>query len=205
MRLSKKIRMFSRRLRCLLKRRRIRKHSVNSHRIGDVLDFAISERLISANQFVFYLLVNAARDVNLARIGNTFKTRSNIDAITVNVVCFDDNVAEIDANPIFDPMMLRQRCVASNHVLLDDDAAPHGFDRTVENRNEAVAGGLDEPSVVLGNAGLYKVALDPLDASVRSFFIEFALGGCSPRYRQRQSQPDGEASTRAGAHRSCRI
>src|SRR5258706_1059869 len=98
----------------LVKRGRIRKQPVDSHRIGDVLNFAISERLISANQFVFYLLVNAARDVNLARIGNTFKTRSNVDTITVNVVCFDDNVAKVDANTILDPIMLRQCCVATN-------------------------------------------------------------------------------------------
>src|SRR6202011_2592625 len=155
-----------------LKRGRIRKHAVNSHRIGDVLDFAISERVISANECVFYLLVNAARDVNLARIGYTLKTRSNIDAITVNVVYFDDHVAKIDTNPIFDPMMLRQRCVASNHVLLDDDAASHGFDGTIKDRNKTVAGGFDEPSVMLCNAGLYEVALDPLDTTVRSFLID---------------------------------
>src|SRR4030088_3411928 len=133
---------------------RIRKHAVDPYRIGDVLDFAISERLISTNQFVFYLLVNAARDINLAGIGNTLKTRGNIDSITINVVCFDDDVAKVDTNPILDPMMPGQRCVASNHVLLDNDAAAHRFDRTVENRNKTVAGGFDEPSVVPCNAGL---------------------------------------------------
>ena len=86
----------------------IRKHAVNSHRIGDVLDLAIAERLVSANQFVLYLFVNAAGDVDLARIGDAFKARSNVDAIAVNVVCFDDDVAKIDANSILDPMMLRQ-------------------------------------------------------------------------------------------------
>jgi len=38
---------------------RVGEHPVNSHRIGDVLDFAISERLVSANQLVLDLLVNA--------------------------------------------------------------------------------------------------------------------------------------------------
>ena len=86
---------------------RIRKHAINSHRISDVFDFAVSERLIAANQFVFYLFVNAARNKNLARFGNTLKARSDVDAIAVNVGCFDDNVAKIDANPILDPLMLR--------------------------------------------------------------------------------------------------
>jgi len=150
----------------------IRKNAVDPHRIGDVFDFAISERLISADQLVFYLLVNAARDINLARISDSLKTGSNINAITVNIISFDDNVAKIDTDPILDPMMLGQRRVASNHVLLDNNGAPHGFDWTIENGDKTVAGGFDEPSVVFCNAGLYEVALDPLDAIVRSFLID---------------------------------
>jgi hypothetical protein len=38
----------------------IRKHAVDPHRIGDVLDFAVPERFISADQFVLYLFLNAA-------------------------------------------------------------------------------------------------------------------------------------------------
>src|SRR5882762_4785466 len=106
---------------------RIWKHAVDAYWIGDVLDLAIAERLISANQLVLDLLVDAARDVDLAGIGNPLKPRGNVDAITVDVVCLDDDVAQIDADPIFDPVMLRQRRVASDHVLLDDDTASHGF------------------------------------------------------------------------------
>jgi hypothetical protein len=43
---------------------------------------------------------------------------------------------------------------------------------TIKDSNEAVAGSLDESSVVLRNAGLNDVSLDPLDASVRPFFVE---------------------------------
>src|SRR6267154_2186822 len=38
---------------------------------------------------------------------------------------------------------------------------------------KTVAGGFDEPSVVLCDARLDKAALDPLHATVRSFFIDF--------------------------------
>ena|SRR2546427_7725815 len=91
-----------------LKGRRVGKHAVDSHRIGDVLDLAVTERLVSANQFMLYLFVNAAGDIDLARIGNAFKSRSDIDAVAINVVCFDDDVAKIDANSILDPMVLGQ-------------------------------------------------------------------------------------------------
>jgi hypothetical protein len=56
--------------------------------------------------------------------------------------------------------------------LLDDDTAPHRFDRTVENRDKSVTGGFDESSVVPHNAGLYEFALDPLYATMRAFFID---------------------------------
>jgi hypothetical protein len=56
--------------------------------------------------------------------------------------------------------------------LLNDDSAPHSFDRAVENRNKSVTGGFDEPSVMPHNAGLYEVTLDPLHAKMRSFFID---------------------------------
>ena len=37
---------------------RIGKDAINSHRVGDVLDLTIAERLVSTHQFMFYLLVN---------------------------------------------------------------------------------------------------------------------------------------------------
>ena len=83
------------------------------------------------------------------------------------------NVAEVDAYPIFDPVVLGQRSVAGDHVLLDHDAAAYSFDRTIENRNEAVAGGLDQPAVIFGDAGLDEAALDPLHAAVRSLLVDF--------------------------------
>src|SRR4051794_13744289 len=70
-------------------------------------------------------------------------------------------------------MMLGYRRVAANQVLLDDNAAAYRFDGTVENRNEAVPGRLDQLPMMFRDAGLYQVALDPLDAVVRSFFVDF--------------------------------
>src|SRR6185312_3833585 len=69
-------------------------------------------------------------------------------------------------------MIARQRCVAPRHILLNDDAATHGFERTVKNGKEAIARGFDQPSVVFRNAGLNQIALDSLDARMRPFLIE---------------------------------
>ena len=69
---------------------------------------AIAERLVSANQLVLYLFVDAAGDIDCAGLGDAFKPCGDIDAVAVDVVGFDDDVAEIDANSILEPMMLRQ-------------------------------------------------------------------------------------------------
>jgi hypothetical protein len=53
--------------------------------------------------------------------------------------------------------------------LLDHDAAADGFDGTVENRNEPVAGGLNQPAVMFDDAGFDELALDALDTVVRAF------------------------------------
>src|SRR5258708_12141927 len=74
---------------------RIRKHAVDPDRIGDVLDFAISEQLISANQLVLDLLVNGARDVNLARLGKPLEPQATIDPTPLNLRCFLDNAPNI--------------------------------------------------------------------------------------------------------------
>src|SRR5246127_4751214 len=152
--------------------RRIRKHTVDSHRIGDVLDLAIAERFISANELVLDLLVNAAGNVNRARLRKAFKTRGHVDAITKEIIFFDDHVPKNDTDPILDPVIPRQRCVASRHVLLNNDGAAYGFQRTVKHRNETVAGRFDESPVVLRDTRLNEIALDALDALVRAFFIE---------------------------------
>ena len=109
----------------------------------------------------------------MARIGNALQTGSNVDAVTVNVISFDDNVAKIDANPILYPMMFGNRRVAADQVLLDDNAAAYRFDGTVENRDEAVPGRLDQLSMMFCYAGFYQVALNTLNAVVRSFFVDF--------------------------------
>ena len=121
---------------------------------------------------MLYLFVDAAGNIDFARTGYALKPRGDIDAVAIDVVDFDDDVAKVDANPVFDPMMLRQRCIATNHILLDHDAGSHGLYGTVENGDEAVACGFDEPAVVFSDGGFDELALEPLDAIVRSFLVD---------------------------------
>src|SRR5882762_8236140 len=138
-----------------------RMHAIDRYRARNVFDFAVAERLIAIKELVFYLLVDSARDANLAGPGYSGEAGGSVDAVAINVVWIRDHVAEIDANPILDPGMPGQRLVALNDVLPDDNAASRGFNGIVENRNESIGRDFDQPSVVLENTGLYEFALDP--------------------------------------------
>jgi hypothetical protein len=85
----------------LLLGRRIWQHTIDAYWISNVLNLAIAQRLVGADQFVFDLLVNAARDVDVSGIRNSLKADRNVNAIAVNLRGSNkNNVAEMDAYPI---------------------------------------------------------------------------------------------------------
>ena len=76
--------------------------------------------------------------------------------------------------------MLRNRRIAADEVLLDDNAASNGLDGAVENSDETIARGLHQISMVLDDAGFDEIPLDPLDADMRAFLVGLhqATVGC---------------------------
>ena len=149
----------------------IGQHPVDSDGVRDVLDLAVAERLIAANQFVLDLFVDASRDKKVSRIGNSLKPRCNVDAITIDVVGFDDDVSEIDANSILYPLLTWERRVTPDHALLDDDGAADGFDRAVEHSEKAVTRTFNKPSVMLDDRGVNELAPMSLHPRVRALLI----------------------------------
>src|SRR3954470_12420586 len=89
----------------------IRQHFINAHGIGDVLDLAVPERLVTAHDLVLDLLVDRAGDKDLSWLGDALDTRGDIDAVAVDVVRLHYDVTEIDANPVLDPGVLRSEAL----------------------------------------------------------------------------------------------
>jgi hypothetical protein len=56
--------------------------------------------------FVAHLVAHRAADADPARLGQAFEPRRDIDAVAVNVVLVDDDVADIDADAELDPTLL---------------------------------------------------------------------------------------------------
>ena len=82
-------------------------------------------------------------------VGNSLEARGDIDAVAHQVaVAFLDHVAEMDANPKFDALVGRDPSVALDHRPLDFNGAVHCVDDTPELDNCAIAGALDDTSVM---------------------------------------------------------
>src|SRR5262249_17462196 len=100
---------------------------LDSDRGPGVLGPGDAARLVSPNDFVVDLVVDACRDEDVSRIGNSFKPRCNVDAITIDVFRFDDDVSEIHSDPILYPLVTCERRITPHNALLNDDGAADSF------------------------------------------------------------------------------
>ena len=73
-------------------------------------------------------------------------SRGDIDAIAHEVaVALLDDVAQVDADAVLDPLLRRQAGVSLGHAELNFDGATHGVDYAAEFDDRVVAGALMRP------------------------------------------------------------
>jgi hypothetical protein len=77
----------------------------------------------------------------------------NIDPITKDIVLFDDDIADVNADAKFDPPDLRHVGISFGHAALNFDGASHGVDDAGELNESAVPGILDDATVMLSDFG----------------------------------------------------
>src|SRR5204863_5679950 len=99
------------------------------------------------------------------------QSRRNINSVAVNVLRFGDYIADIDADAKADAFMLRDTRVAPIHPALHLDRTQHRFDDARELRKHAVAGGFDDPPMVLPNLRIKKLTPMRLETLVRTLFV----------------------------------
>ena len=113
-------------------------------RPGDVLDgdsTTVVENRVGAAAIA---LVDDRGNADAARLRQRLEPGRDVDAITVDVVALDDDVAEIDA----DPQGHDRAGFGLGRRLLDGDGAGHGIDHAAELDEGPVAHQLDDPAIV---------------------------------------------------------
>src|SRR5216684_1107551 len=98
------------------------------HRFGDILQ-RLRTQILKRN---IYLATNLpmciVRNADTARFCDPFETHRNIDPVTKDIVFFDNNITEVNADAKFDPFVLRHIGILFCHAALDFVGTSHGVD-----------------------------------------------------------------------------
>ena len=147
-------------------RARVKPNPEDADRTSDVLDALVAEILeCDVVQPVTDLIAHRTRNTDAARLGEHLEPRRHVDAVAKDVVVLNDHVAEIDADAELHPSRRRDIRVASRHPALNLGRAQHGVGNAMELDEHAVAGGLDDAAVVLGDGRIDQ--LDPMGLETR--------------------------------------
>ena len=148
---------------------------VNPDGVGDVLEFGGAEVADSEIEPALDLTIGVLGEADRARLSDAFESRGDIDAVAHQVaVALLDDVAEMDADAKLDAPLRRHTSVAFDHAVLDFDGAAHRVDDAAELDERAVAGALDDATVM---------HCDGRDRSGRCAALG-AAPGCGPRRHQ---------------------
>src|ERR1700733_5077960 len=108
-------------------------------RFGDVLELLRPKAAITERQFLFYLVVGLARNADAAAFGDAFETGGNIDAVAIDGVAFEDDVADVHADAKRHLAVALSASIARGHRPLNFSSATDAFDGAGEFRKQPVA------------------------------------------------------------------
>jgi hypothetical protein len=77
----------------------------------------------------------------------------------------------VDTHPELDALILGYLGIPVSHATLNLHSAAKGVHHARELDEHAISGCLDDPSVVLGDLGVYEVSAVALELSKRTFFV----------------------------------
>ena len=122
---------------------------ISPHRLGNVLELRRPEIGDRKVEPPLHLPIGVFGQADRAGAGDAFESRGDIDAVAHQIaVALLHDVAEVNADPKIDAAILRHARVALDHGVLHFDRATHGVDDAAEFDDRAVAGALDDPSVM---------------------------------------------------------
>jgi hypothetical protein len=133
--------------------------------------------------------VRVIGDADTARLSDSLKASCDVDTITENIVVVDDDVADMNADPKFDPDILRDVGILPGHAALDFDCAPCGVYGASELHEHAIASSLNDAAAMRGDCGIEKRLSERLQTSERAFFVaahQTAIAGDIRRQHSRQ-------------------
>ena len=97
---------------------------------------------------------------------------SRVDAVAEDIVLFDNNITDVNADAKLDPPDLRHVGISSSHTALNFDCASDGVNDARELNKSAVPGILDYASVMLSYFGIEKRLSKSFQLRERAIFVD---------------------------------
>ena len=145
----------------------------NVYRPGQVLDLPRAQVPVAKRQLGFDLVEDLARNADTAGLGEPLQTRRDVDAVAVDVVVLDDDVAEVNADPEGDATLLGNGFVTFGDAPLDVDGALDRLDDARELDQNAVAHELDDAPVMPGDRGIDELFAVGVERGQRAGLVGF--------------------------------
>src|SRR5262245_1713696 len=141
------------------------------HRLGKVLDGLLA--LVDELDFelVADLVTHHRRTGNAAGLRHRFEPGRQVDAIAVEIVAIDDDVADIDADAEFDLAIIGDPSIAIVHAGLNLDSTAHGVEHAAELDEEAVSHHLEDAPAVFCYGRIEELAAMLPESTERAFLI----------------------------------
>ena len=149
---------------------------IDGDRVLDVLELlraAVDEA--DVRQLAADLVIDLGRDADRARARDRFETGRDVDAVAVEIVALDDDVADIDADAELQGPGIRLR-VARGDGPLALDGAEHRRDRAGELGDDRVARRAEDAAMVLGDDGIDDLPAGPQVGQRSGLVVAHQLG-----------------------------
>src|SRR5712671_4098758 len=144
----------------------------DSHRFGDVLQRMRTQILKRRTYLSTNLPVRIVGNANTTRLCDTFETHGNIDTITKDIIVFDDDITDVNANAKFDPFALRHIDILFGHGALNFDCAAYGIYDAPELNESTVSGILDDAPAMITDFGIKNRFSKSFQLRQRAFFVD---------------------------------
>ena len=144
-----------------------RTHGEGTYRALDVFRRVLAQVLERARELPRHLVAHRERYRDAAHRRERLQPRGDVDAFAIDVVAFDDDLAEIDADPIADALCFGALGFGARRRLLDRESAANGGDDASELDERAVAHEFDQAPAVCRNAGIKNLASVDLQPFMR--------------------------------------
>ena len=142
------------------------------HRISNIFEGLLSHIITGNLDLAPDLPIGIIGHADPARFGDALKAGSNIDPITKDIVVFNDNITDVNADAKFDPLVLRYIGIVFGHAALDFVGTSDGINHAGKLNESAVAGILDDASVMLSDFGIEKRFSESFQLRQRAFFVD---------------------------------